>query len=392
MKRTLLILIAQECRRPWLSGIGALFIHGTVFAQVCPSPVVVVNTSCEVAPSTTVTVTPANAIGLNSSGSLGEIIANNIIENLGAAATTGALAQSGSQITFDGSVLATSATTTVNASGQTGLQATGTDSIIRASNSSITLGPSNGTTAANNLTGARAENAGTLIFSNTVINILGRTTGLNNVGILSTGVGSQIIYQGGMISTMSQGAFGVLAQNSGTVMLDGTQVTTTGTGSATIPGSHALYALDAGSKIVGTNVTLNVSGNFTNAVRAEGSGDVSLSNSTINSSGTSSADTDPASVVRALSGGQIKVNGSTITATGQRGNGFSVQDAGSSITMFNTNISVSGTRAKAGFVFDGGSATLINSILQSSNTDALVVQGTGSTISLIDTALRVRPL
>lgn len=386
MTSNLLFFIARYYRF-LLINISATFISWPLFAQVCPSPVVVVNTSCEVA-NTPITVTPANAIGLNSSGSLGEIIANNIIENLGAATTTGALAQSGSKITFTGSIIATTATTTATASGQIGLRATGSGSKITSTGSSITLGPSNGTTTANNLTGARAENGGALVFSNTVINILGGASGLNNVGVLSTGLGSEINYQGGTISTMSRASFGVLAQDGGTVNLEGTQITTTGSGAAAVAGSHALYALGTGSQISGTNVNLNVSGNFTNAVRAEGNGSISLNNSTINSSGTSSADTDPASAVRALSGGQIQLSGSTITATGQRGNGFSVQDVGSSITMTNTNITVSGTRAKAGFVFDGGSATLINSKLLSLNTDALVVQGTGSTISLLDTDIK----
>src|SRR5262245_51167873 len=74
----------------------AIVIGATVdraAAQACPSPAVVNNTTCTVAPGTTLTVTPANAIGLNASGPLGQITANGITDNLGAATTTGALAQ-----------------------------------------------------------------------------------------------------------------------------------------------------------------------------------------------------------------------------------------------------------------------------------------------------------
>ena len=93
-----------------------------------------------------------------------------------------------------------------------------------------------------------------------------------------------------------------------------------------------MYALGAGSQITGNNVTANISGTFASAARAEG-GTISLTNSNLTTSGTSAADTDPTSAARAMSGGVLQISGSTLTGTGQRGTGFSVQDAGSHATV-----------------------------------------------------------
>ena len=162
-------------------------------AQVCPSPAVVVGTTCTVPPGTVVTVTPANAIGLNASGAAGQITANGITENLAAATTTGALAQTGASITFNSSTLQTTATTTATSAGQIGLRAT-TGGAINAAGSTLTLGPPNGTTAASNMLGATAEAGSMLDLANTSITMLGGVAGQNTIGLRATGSGSQINY------------------------------------------------------------------------------------------------------------------------------------------------------------------------------------------------------
>src|SRR5262249_23254725 len=151
--------------------------------------------------------------------------------------------------------------------------------------------------------------------------------------------------------------------------------------------SHGLYALGAGSEITGDNVTVNASGSFTSGVRAEAGGTISLTNSSLSTSGTSAADTDPTSAARVQSGGLLQFSGGKLTATGQRGSGFSVQDAGSQATVSNTSISVSGTRANAAFIFNGGQATVTNSSLLSSNNTAVLVQDAGSTITLTNSTV-----
>jgi outer membrane autotransporter protein len=364
----------------------------TAFAQACPSPVVVNNTECTVPPATVINVTPAGATGLNGSGAAGIINANGITLNLAAGSTatttTGGLAQAGSAINFNGSTLQTTTTTTATSANHVGLRATGAGSTINAVGSSLTLGPPNGTTAASNMLGATAEAGSMLDLANTSITMLGGVAGLNNIGLRATGAGSRASYSGGTIATRSQASFGVQAINGGQVTLGGGAiVTTTGTGSASIAGSHALFATGTGSQITGDTVTATASGNFTNGARVEAGGVITLTNSGLFTSGTSAADTDPTSAARIMSGGQLQFSGGTLAATGQRGAGFSVQDAGSSATISNSAVSAAGIRANAAFIFNGGRASVDNSSLTSTGSTAVVVQDSGSAIDLTNTTI-----
>ena len=351
------------------------------------------NSACTVTPGTTVTVTPANAVGPNASGAAGQITADGVIENLAAAATTGALAQTGATITFNGSTLQTTATTTATSATQIGLRAT-TGGTINAAGSSLTLGPPNGTTAASNMIGATAEAGSSLILFNTPITMLGGAAGLNNIGLLATGVGSLISYSGGTIATRSRASFGVEAINGGHVTLDGgAQVTTTGAGVLnSIAGSHALFATGVNSQIAGTGIGLNVSGLLASGARAENGGFISLTGGTITSTSAASVDLDNASGARALSGGSVMLDGVTINSSGSRGGGFAVQDAGSQATVTNSTIAVTGARSQGAVVFNGGQATVTNSSLLvdavTGNFPVVLVQDAGSTITLNNTTLR----
>lgn len=371
--------------------IMLLGFPATVLAQTCTAGLVAVSgTACTVTPGTTTTVTPANAVGYNASAA-GHITANGVIENLTTAGNTGALAQTGSTIDFNNSTLATTATTTANSAGEIGLRSTGTGSTINAQNSLLRLGPPNGTTTANNLVGATAEAAGTLSLFNTTIQMLGGGNGASNYGLVATGAGSTASLLGGSISTLSRGSFGVLAQDGGAVTLGaGAQVTTTGVQIvASSTGSHALFATGANSRIAGTGITASVSGLLANGARAENAGTVSLIGSTITSSANASADADPSSAARVLSGGLLEISGgSTITATGQRGVGISVQDAGSRALISDTTVSVSGTRAPAVFIFNGATATASNSSFTSLNNTGVLVQDAGSSMDFTNSAIR----
>ncbi len=419
---------------------------GVSFGQACPTPSNVVGVSCTVASGTVTNVAPTSAVGYRAISG-GQITADGVTENLTAATTTGGLAESGGTISFDGSTLATTATTTATSAGQIGLRATGIGSTVGATDSTITIGPPNGTTVASNMRGAISDNGASIALFNSTIRMLGGATGLNNHGLVATGTGSTFSFIRGTIETRSRTSYGVLAENGGigtlgdgaqvsttgvgtaaipgshalfatgagsridgtgitvttagasangaraenggTITLsDGTQVTTTGAGSATIAGSHALYATGAGSQITGTDIGVTVSGNFTNGARAEAGGTISLNGSTISSASTSAADNDPSSAARALSGGVLQIANSTITATGQRGNGISVQDAGSRAIVSNSNVSVTGTRAPALFVFNGGQATVTASSLLSSNNTGVIVQDAGSSVDFTDSSIR----
>jgi hypothetical protein len=80
--------------------------------------------------------------------------------NLAGANATGALAQTGGTISFDGSILRTTSTA-ANASGQLGLRAIGSGSKVEAINSSILMAPG-GISAPANLRGVSAEDGGLL--------------------------------------------------------------------------------------------------------------------------------------------------------------------------------------------------------------------------------------
>lgn len=382
--------------RRWRAGSIGLALFGAVlvsidliepaFGQTCPG----VNTApCTVTPGSTINVTSASAVGLSASGIPAVVTANGITVNLAAAGTTGLLTQSGASINFDGSTLQTTATATANAATQTGFRASGAGSAISATGSSIVMGPPNGTTTANNMTGATAQNGASLALTNTPIQMLGGANGVSNHGLIATGANSQISFLGGIVTTLSRGSFAVWADNGGAVTLgNGAQFSTTGAQNTTgSVGSHALLATGANSQITGAGITVSTAGLLASGVRAESGGAIVLSNSTITTSSTSAADTDPSSAVRVLSGSSIQLSGSTITTTGQRGDGFSVQDPGSLATIAATTISVSGNRAPAGFIFNGGRAVITDSSLTSSNNTGVLVQDPGSSISLTNSAI-----
>ncbi|MGO6724673.1 hypothetical protein ACC717_19890 [Rhizobium ruizarguesonis] len=109
--------------------------------------------SCTVAPGTVTNVAPAGAAGYRAING-GQITADGVTENLGAATTTGAIAESGGTIGFNGNTL----TTTATAAGEIGLRATGIGSAINGTGSTVAMGPPNGTTIASNMRGAIADN------------------------------------------------------------------------------------------------------------------------------------------------------------------------------------------------------------------------------------------
>lgn len=380
MRRLSLLSVVTATCLAWLMGPAE--------AQPCPVPAAITGAQCTIAPATIINVTPAGAIGANATGVGGEIIANSVTMNLGVASTIGALAQAGGAVTFNQGILATTATTTANATGQTGLLATGAGSRIEARDSDLTLGPPNGTTAASNMTGASAQAGGNLTLQNTRITMLGGAAGLNNHALVSDGAGSLILGSSLTLATRSRSSFGALAQAGGSVLLDNSIINTTGVGTAAIAGGHALFATGAGSAITGTGLTINVSGNFSSPVRAEAGAAVSLTNSIVTSSATSAADTDPAAGARATSGGSVTLTGTSISMTGQRGTGVFVSDAGSSATLVDTTISTGplSIRANGLHLLAGATASVTRGLIDSKGPNAVLVD-TGSSVTLTDATL-----
>ncbi|MBY5558370.1 hypothetical protein J0664_26320 (plasmid) [Rhizobium leguminosarum] len=360
-------------------------------AQTCAAgPVFVDGTSCTVTAGSSITVSQTAVPGLEARNAGSTITAQGITVQLGPGLAprsfVGAQALAGAAVELSNSTIITIQAGTA----QRGVISDGLGSNISATGLTITLGT--GATTVNDNLAVLAQNGGMASFTNSAISTRGAVNGIANHAVTATGSGSSVTLMGGTVSTASRGSFGVQAADGGHVVIGGgAQVTTTGVqnlSTTPVTGSHALIATGSGSRIDGTNVTLGTSGLFASAARAENGGVVALDGATINTSSNSQADSDPSSATRVLSGGSLLLTNSAVDTTGQRGNGLSVQDAGSTATVSGTAISVAGTRANAAFVFDGGSASISNSSLFSANWAASNVQGAGSSIALTDTTVR----
>jgi outer membrane autotransporter protein len=379
------------------------------FAQVCPSPAVVNNSQCTVPPGTTITVTPANAVGLSAAGASGQITANGITDNLAAAGTTGGLAQSGSSIFFNGSTLQSTATVAANANNQTGLHATGAG-IISADGATITLAPRNAADtaflASSFMVGALADGGGGLSFNNTTITTQATATPAigNNHGLVADGTGSTIHFTRGSVNVLtSRGSFGVFAENGGSITLDGgAQVISSGANIvATQVGSHALYALGSNSVITGTDIVVSASGTIANGARAEAGGRIDLSNSQVSTTGGNVA--TPAIAAHALiaTGAGSVLNGDHVvaSATGNLANGARAENGGVVnliSSQISTNSPVNGNSqnpaaaAVSGGILNisGAGSTLTTGALGRSS-HGLLVQDAGSIATVSNTAISV---
>ncbi|CDZ68136.1 Autotransporter [Neorhizobium galegae bv. orientalis] len=375
--------VSRSALLGFLTAVATTGMPANVGAQTCPAgPVAVNGTSCAVTPGTTIIVNSATIPGLDARNPGGQITANGITISLGPGTVprtyVGAQVFSGAAIELNNTNINTIAPA---ATGQRGVISDGAGSQITGDQTVISLGA--GTTVSDNLA-VLAQNGGAVNFRNATISTLGGVNGIGNHAVTVTGVGSQVFLTDSTVSTASRASFGVQATAGGQATLVGTTVTTTGANTTTAPltGSHALIANGTGSTITGTNLTLGTSGLLASAARAESGGLVTLSGTTINTSSTSSADTDPAAALRALSGGRLVVDSTTVTTTGSRGGGLSVEDSGSSIRLQSSSIDVSGNRANAALVQNGGSAEIAGSSLLSRGSTAVQVQGAGSTIDI----------
>ena len=362
-------------------------------AGVCPAPAVAANTDCTLPPGTIVNVTPTGAIGLNAGGALGQITADGITLNLGAATTTGALALQGAAISFNASTVNTTSVGAA-ATGQIGLRASGAGSNISATGATLDLTPSSGNSL--NMRGATADNGGALTLNGTTVLVTGGANGTGNYGLVASGTGSQLNFSGGSVSTSSRGAFGVLAESGGVVNLsNGAQITAAGAqNTTTLAGSHALYATGAGSQINATGIAASTSGTNASAALADTGATLVLTSSSFTNSGAANIDSTPNAGVRAVNGGKIVMSGagSTITTTGVRGFGLSVEGAGSQAQVADTAIQLAGSRAFGISIKSGGVAQVNNSSVALNGvigpfSPAVQVEGVGSTLTLTNSSV-----
>ncbi|WP_338580891.1 autotransporter outer membrane beta-barrel domain-containing protein [Pseudomonas sp. MAG733B] len=376
-------------RRLQLSVIVVIALSSAdpALAVDCPAGPVSVNASaCTVVPATTITVTSAATPGLSATGAGGNIVADGINVNLGPGALPrnfiGAQALGGGTISFNGSTI----TTAQIGTGQRGLVADGAGSLISATGATITLGL--GATAASDLLGVVAQNRGAVLLTNSAVTTLGGANGVANHGLQAIGVGSRITFNGGSVSALGRGSFAALADSGAVVTLQGgAQLGTTGAqivaGSL---GSHAVVARGSGSQVNGTGVTLTATGTFANGARAEDGGAVTLSGSSVNTSGVGNkliTNVQNAAAM-AISGGSIQLNGnSTVVTSGQYNHGVMAQGAGSSATVTDTTITTNGNGAVGVRVADA-TATVTNTSIFTNGSGAIGTwaEGPGSTLNI----------
>jgi autotransporter family porin len=384
--------VGRRCRHWWAVPLAILATGGaeSVFAQACPTPAIVVGTTCTVPAGTTITVLTGAVPGLSAANPGGVIDANGVTINLGPNGVpadrsyVGERVIGGGVINFNGSTM----NTLQAGSSQRGLIATGIGSTVNASGSSIVVGF---TSTSSDHVAILSEDGASIILTDTSVTMRGGAAGQRNHAIWAR-AGGAIAINGGSVSTQSTGSFGVHAQDGGIVTLSGgAQVSTTGGPiTATNSGSHALYAIGTGSRIIGNGIVASTSGTRANTARAEGGGVINLISSQLTSSSAGLSDTDPGSALRAVTGGSVSISGagSTINASGSRGHGVSAEGTGSSASVSDTIVTATGTRANALFVTGGASASVNNSTMSVSAANSIgTVVSLGSTLTMNNSSL-----
>lgn len=161
------------------------------------------------------------------------------------------------------------------------------------------------------------------------------------------------------ITTSAVSASAVRAENNAQVVLQDSQIDSSG-GAASTAATAALHAL-SGAAITGENLTIKVSGNYQGAGRAEGAGSsISLENSQLTVSGAGSA-AALSTAARAIAGAKLTINHSTITALGMQSHGVSVEDAGSHAQLKDVEIETYGARSSGVNIISGATANILSS-------------------------------
>ena len=175
---------------------------------------------------------------------------------------------------------------------------------------------------AGGITGAKAQNGGSITFSGA--SSISFTGGGGNTGVSVSGAGSVVSADGLMITATNGGGndVGVNADNGGRAVLSGGSINIAGAGG----GERGLRATGTGSVISATGTTITVTGTGGNAG------------------------------VNALNGGRIETSGGSVSVT--NGAGGLLQSGGTTI-MTGTNVTASGTGG-IGFQFNNGGSNMLS--------------------------------
>ncbi|WP_250514601.1 autotransporter outer membrane beta-barrel domain-containing protein [Caballeronia sp. INDeC2] len=347
-ERSLILLPRAGC----FGLVAAMTVSVHAQQIVCPP-------SCSPPPNSSYAATAVAPVAVAVSGS--PLAGSQIGISLLAAGTTGVFEQSNATVTLTG------ATITANLSGAAANNLYG----IRASSASLVAGNARislrGTgIQAHDLVGVAAESNAQIEFTDSTVQTDGTTSFATSksYGLLARGAGNQILFHGGTVTTLtSRGSHAVYAVGGGHVLLDrGTVVHTTGAQIVSpVTGSHGLLASGAGSLIEGDGIAVSASGNASAAAQAEQGGSLSLTSTSLVSTG---ADVGGASAgLRVLSGASASVSGSgsSMSTSGRSAPAVAVDGAGSHVQIADATLSTTGLRAYGLAATNGGLADLAGS-------------------------------
>lgn len=171
------------------------------------------------------------------------------------------------------------------------------------------------------------------------------------------------------IKTSAATSHGLYARGAGSIAGDNIKINTTGSGSYGIQTSDGNVTL--------TNSTINTSGtNSFGAFAAAGAGHLSISNSSISTTGNN------AHAVNAT-GGEITVNNSTISSAGHLTNAVRATGAAGIVNINGSTLNTTGSSSEAAYALNGGTVNLTNTNINTDqiNSYALRASGNGASVN-----------
>ncbi|MGA4634928.1 autotransporter outer membrane beta-barrel domain-containing protein [Pseudomonas solani] len=199
--------------------------------------------------------------------------------------------------------------------------------------------------------------------------------------------GGQIAAEGIQVTTSGTAASAARADG-GSIQLKDSSLTVNGAATSTTT-TAALHALNGG-QISGSGLTVNTTGTYVGGARAEGAGSqVSLAHSTVQVEGAGVV-ANPSAAARAMGGASLVIDQSDLLARGTYGHGVSVEGAGSSAIIERSNVTTLGARSTGLNVTGGATADVRSSSVQVGGTTGpagagVLVENAGSAVTLSDT-------
>jgi len=273
----------------------------------------------------TITVSGANAGGVVSDTGGATTVT-------GGAVTATGLDANGLNAFAGGAITASGVSVTTTANGASGVAVAGPSSTFAGSNLNILVQGGYDSTSGFHANGVTNQSFGSAVGGGTVtlINSQIAMTGDYGEGVYN-GNGGSVKITGGSITTAGVQSDGVYTTGASTTNLNGVRIATSGNGSA------GLYATGANSVINATDVVVSTSGaNFANPVVADNGGAVTMKGGSLSTSGND--------YFAAFVGNQatISLTGTTITTTGLGSGGVAESGANASFTGDKLVINVKG--------------------------------------------------